>query len=98
MKTQQRRRIPYFCLLFYFIAAFAATARSQGIDTPTAGLRRSWPTHAHDNQHSGISSVASRRLVKVRWQTPVDLQPQIISGDLFTHYGSPLVTRKNTVV
>jgi hypothetical protein len=58
----------------------------------------SWPTHSHDVQHTGVSSVPSEPLRRIRWQTPVDLKPQISSGSLLIHYGSPLVTAKNTVV
>jgi hypothetical protein len=35
----------------------------------------------------------------VRWSTPVDLSPHYSNGsDLLIHYGSPLVTRLNTVL
>jgi hypothetical protein len=54
----------------------------------------SWPTHSHDVQHTGVSAVPSEPLRRIRWQTPVDLKPQISSGSLFIHYGSPLVTAK----
>jgi hypothetical protein len=34
----------------------------------------------------------------VRWQTPVDLQPQYSGTRLLVHYGSPTITDANTVV
>jgi hypothetical protein len=35
----------------------------------------------------------------IRWQTPVDLNPQYAGGgDLLTHYGSPLITSQNMVL
>jgi hypothetical protein len=34
----------------------------------------------------------------IHWQTPVDLNPQYSGGDLYIHYGSPLVTQANTVI
>jgi hypothetical protein len=34
-----------------------------------------------------------------RWQTPVDLDPQYSgNGNLYTHYGSPLITKTNLVL
>ncbi len=61
-----------------------------------AGQSAGWPTHAHDEQHSGVSSVASQPVHKIHWNTPVDLAPPV--GELLIHYGSPLVTRENTVI
>src|SRR5262249_51587714 len=58
-----------------------------------------WTGYAGNPQHTAISSVASQSLDQVRWQTPVDLNPQYTSGgDLLIHYGSPLVTPSNTVI
>src|SRR5215469_3084839 len=59
---------------------------------------KGWPSHSHDAQHTGVSSVRSEPLHHIRWQTPVDLQPQLSFGELLIHYGSPLVTSKNTVI
>jgi hypothetical protein len=55
-----------------------------------------WPTHSHDAQHTGVSSVASQSFGKIHWSTPVDLAPP--AGEIFIHYGSPLVTAANTVI
>jgi hypothetical protein len=55
-----------------------------------------WTTHAHDAQHTGVSPVASQKLAKIHWQVPVDLAPP--EGEILIHYGSPLVTAKNTVI
>jgi outer membrane protein assembly factor BamB len=55
-----------------------------------------WATHAHDAQHTGVSPVASQKLAKIHWQVPVDLAPP--EGEILIHYGSPLVTAKNTVI
>src|SRR4051812_1159426 len=57
-----------------------------------------WRGYGSDPQHSAIATVAGRRPLHVRWSTPVDLQPQYSGNLLFIHYGSPLVTRRNTVV
>jgi hypothetical protein len=55
-----------------------------------------WLTHSHDAQHSAVSSVASQPFSKIHWHTPVDLDPP--TGEIFIHYGSPLVTAANTVI
>ena len=74
------------CLLFLEAGAFA-----QSIAFP-------WSSHAHDPQHSGISLVAAQPLSHIHWQTPVDWNPQYSGDDLLIHYGSPLITRQNTVL
>jgi hypothetical protein len=57
-----------------------------------------WLGHAHDVQHTGVSSVRSQPLRQIRWRTPVDLQPQLSFGELLIHYGSPLITPENAVI
>jgi Bacterial Ig-like domain (group 3)/RTX calcium-binding nonapeptide repeat (4 copies) len=64
--------------------------------TPTAAL---WEGYAMGPQHTALSSVASQPLNAIRWQTPVDLQPQYSGGgSLLIHYGSPSITAANTVI
>ncbi|HLJ92889.1 MAG TPA: hypothetical protein VKU02_06820, partial [Gemmataceae bacterium] len=58
----------------------------------------SWSSYAHDPQHTAISDVPSQSLQAIHWQTPVDLNPQSYGGDLYIHYGSPVVTAANTVI
>jgi len=55
-----------------------------------------WLTHSHDAQHTAVSSVPSQQFNKIHWHTPVDLDPP--TGEIFIHYGSPLVTAANTVI
>src|SRR5438105_2008765 len=55
-----------------------------------------WLTHSHDRQHTGVSSVPSQPFSKIHWRVPVDLNPP--TGEIFIHYGSPLVTAANTVI
>src|SRR6266404_2625029 len=57
-----------------------------------------WSDHARDSRHTALSSVASQPLNAVRWQTPVDLNPQYSNGELLIHYGSPLATLANTII
>jgi len=68
--------------------------------TTTIGNRSpSWSSYAGNAQHTAQSRVASDPLNRIHWQTPVDLAPQYsVTGELFIHYGSPLVTAGNTVI
>ncbi len=63
-----------------------------------AARAQSWPGHAHDAQHSTLSGSASQVPQIIRWSTPVDLDPQYQGNELLTHYGSPMITRSNTVL
>lgn len=64
--------------------------------TNAAAQVGAWPSHSHDEQHTGLSSVASQPLSKIHWHVPVDLAPP--QGEIFIHYGSPVVTQSNTVI
>ena len=58
-----------------------------------------WWGFGRDAQHSGLSGTATQSLTRVVWSTPVDLAPQYTSGGaLLIHYGSPVVTSRNTVI
>ena len=62
-------------------------------------IRFPWSDHAHDPQHSDISPVQSQPFNRVVWQTSVDLSvPTNNTNELLIHYGSPLITRSNTVI
>lgn len=78
-------------LLFSFAVLIAARS-------PAAEEQTGWPVYAHDGQHTCIGSVPSLIPQIIRWSTPIDLQPQYTGNDLFIHYGSPLITRRNTVI
>src|SRR5882724_3012800 len=83
-------RSPISALLI--IAALGILLFSQLADA------QSWNNHSRDSQHTALSSVASQPLNAVRWQTPVDLNPQYSGDDLLIHYGSPLITPANTII
>jgi hypothetical protein len=55
-----------------------------------------WRSLSHDAQHTALSPVTSQSLSTIHWQVPVDLNPP--NGEIFIHYGSPLVTSANTVI
>ena len=63
-----------------------------------SAVAQSWNNHSRDSQHTALSSVTSQPLTAVRWQTPVDLNPQYSNGELLIHYGSPLATLANTLI
>ena len=75
------------------LGLLATLAHAQSIALP-------WSGHGHDPQHTGLSPVASQPLNRILWQipVPVDLAPQYNGTTLYAHYGSPLITRLNTVV
>ncbi len=76
--------IPLLFALIYLFPASYSVAQS------------GWPSHSHDAQHTGVSSVASQPLSKIHWHVRVDLAPP--TGEIFIHYGSPVVTAANTVI
>jgi hypothetical protein len=55
-----------------------------------------WLMPSHDEQHSALSTVRSQALNTIHWHVSVDLSPP--HGEIFIHYGSPLVTAANTVI
>jgi hypothetical protein len=87
----------FLTLIFTTLIALmvsVSTAQESGVETTT--VIQGWPGHARDPQHTGASTVASQPLSVIHWQTPVDLDPP--SGEIFIHYGSPLVTPAGTVI
>jgi hypothetical protein len=60
----------------------------------------SWSGYARNAQHTALGgSVATQPLTRIQWSTPVDLAPQYTAnGNLLIHYGSPVITAKNTVI
>src|ERR1700680_418208 len=59
---------------------------------------QAWPGFARDAQHTNIGVGPSQLPQRVRWSTPVDQAPQYNGSNLYIHYGSPLITRVNTVI
>lgn len=76
-------------LLLNAAAASSASAQNK---------RYVWAGHGRNPQHDGLADVGAQALAQIRWQTPVDLAPQYVGTFLLIHYGSPLATRKNTIV
>jgi hypothetical protein len=78
-----------FALMSAILAAQPATGAA---GTQSTG----WPSYAHDEQHTAVSSIAAQSLSNIHWTAPVDLAPP--QGDIFRHYGSPLTTPANTTL
>jgi hypothetical protein len=58
-----------------------------------------WRGFAGDAQHQAQAAIAAQPLAQVRWRAPVDLAPPYsTTGSLRAHYGSPLVSERNTVI
>src|SRR5476649_1218100 len=79
------------CMAVMTCLVLSANMQAQSIRFP-------WSGYGHDAQHTAISPVASQPLNRILWQTPVDLNPQYSGNDLYIHYGSPSITRSNTVI
>ena len=65
--------------------------------SPTVSAQ-AWPSYAGGPMHNAISPFASQVLEQILWSTSVDLNPQLFGGELAIHYGSPVITQKNTIV
>jgi hypothetical protein len=58
-----------------------------------------WPGFARNAQHTALGAIATQALRAIWWHTPVDLAPPYTAnGALLVHYGSPVITRRNTVI
>jgi hypothetical protein len=88
---------PAFSAWFLFcIATMLACLISGNVDAQS--IRFPWSGYGHDAQHDAIAPVASQPLNRILWQTPVDLDPQYSGDELLIHYGSPSITRSNTII
>lgn len=58
-----------------------------------------WWNFGRDAQHAAQSGVATQPLNRILWQARVDLAPVLSpNGSLLIHYGSPVITSRNTVL
>jgi hypothetical protein len=87
-------------LSLFLLSVVPAMAQESQHDEKTheRGDSEAWLGYAHDAQHTGVSAVASQPLQRIHWTMPVDLNPQLPSGELLSHYGSPLITEDHTVI
>ena len=96
MRAQALRACPSTVLFFLLTCVLSASQAIGHSDDREDDSHRGWTTHSHDAQHTGVSSVAAQEFKRIHWQVPVDLAPP--TGEIFIHYGSPLVTARNTVI
>ncbi|MEO5493806.1 MAG: hypothetical protein ABIR08_07240 [Sphingomonas sp.] len=67
--------------------------------TPAPVVGAAWFSYGHDAQHTALSANPSQDLGRISWQSVIDLVPPFTAnGSLLAHYGSPVVTTRNTVV
>jgi hypothetical protein len=84
--------------MFRFVVVLLAALTFTG-SAHAQSKRYVWAGYGRSPQHDGLADVGAQPLQSIRWQTPVDLFPQYVGGSfLLVHYGSPLATRKNTIV
>jgi len=76
----------------------AATLAAAVLAPVTGAHAQSWPCYGGNPQHTANSAVPTQPLRDIRWQAPVDLQPQYSGNVLFIHYGAPLATPANSIV
>lgn len=57
-----------------------------------------WPGYGRDPSHSATWNTPTQNLQRIRWSTPVDLNPQYSGPNLLIHYGSPLITPNGMVL
>ncbi len=68
---------------------------------PSSARAQYWTSYGGNAQHAGVVTGPSQYPQAIKWLTPVDMDPQYSngnSGDLYAHYGSPVITSKNTVL
>ena len=95
-RPHRHQIIPALFMFMILIALLVSVSSAQQPGVATTTPIQGWPGHARDPQHTSASTVASQPLNVIHWQTPVDLDPP--SGEIFIHYGSPLVTPAGTVI
>ncbi len=91
MKVESRTAQFQTVFVLILVGAFALFSAANA-----AAQTGAWLSHSHDEQHTALSTVQSQPLSSIHWHTPVDLFPP--QGEIYIHYGSPLVTAANTVI
>jgi len=72
---------------------------SSAPDTPALVTGPAWWNFGRDAQHAAQSGIASQSVARIVWQTAVDLTPPYLANNvLHIHYGSPVITPRNTVL
>ena len=84
----------FICLALVFVGAIVLSISAASAQTPA------WYGYGGNAQHTAPAPAPADSLSQIAWSTPVDLDPQHAagSGDLFIHYGSPMITAADTVI
>jgi hypothetical protein len=57
-----------------------------------------WAGFAGNAQHTAAAGMRAQPFRRIRWRANVDLAPPLLGGVLPIHYGSPMITKANTVL
>jgi hypothetical protein len=79
------------------VAWFAAIALVFPVVAPLAAPPV-WQGDAGNSQHTALAPVPGQAISRIRWQTPVDLDPQTDGGEILVHYAPPMMTAANVVL
>jgi hypothetical protein len=95
----KRPGLAIVCVLACALLAGCGGGGGSGSSNPPAVIGPAWFSFGRDAQHSAQSAIATQALSRQHWSTPVDLAPQYTnSGSLLAHYGSPVISSRNTVM
>jgi hypothetical protein len=79
-------------------ATGAQTARAAAHPNRGRRERAEWAGFAGNARHTAVARQQPQPFTRIRWKVKVDLAPPLLSGELPIHYGSPMITKANTVV
>lgn len=57
-----------------------------------------WQGHGGDPAHQGVSNVRTMKMTNIDWSVPVDENPRYSGNSLLSHYSTPCISVRNTVV
>ncbi len=62
------------------------------------GTTPDWGQYGGNAQHAAISMVPAQPLNQILWSHQIDLNRQYSGNSLLIHYGSPLISRRGTII
>jgi hypothetical protein len=79
-------------------AAIILAAPFLSCATAATAAPPAWQGDAGNSRHTAAAPASGQPLTAIRWQTPVDLDPQQTGTELLIHYAPPMITAANTVL